>query len=135
MADISNPPSLASETTPTADETLIDFDEMMRVYTRACELVILEGDSKLSRTLKERAILRNALRQKFASLLADRDRVDARLDMLRECIEAYDRSPDVREVRVLNYGEDVIEHVRELLAARLRPERPEGATDYGWGPR
>ncbi len=63
----SRPPADA----PTAEE----IDEMLRVYTRACELVILEGDSKLSHTLKIRTNLRDKIRQRFTSLIAaDADR-------------------------------------------------------------
>lgn len=40
----------------------MDVDELLAGYQRACELVVTEGDSNLSRTTKERAIYRNELR-------------------------------------------------------------------------
>lgn len=40
-------------------------DRLLDDYRRACERVVVQGDSNLSRTTKERAILRNLLRQQL----------------------------------------------------------------------
>jgi hypothetical protein len=50
-------------------ETAGDIDTLIYDFQRACETVVVRGDSHLSVTTKERAILRNALR---ARLLASR---------------------------------------------------------------
>lgn len=63
MTDTTSTPA----TTPTTDETRIDA--LLRDFQRACEMVVVRGDSHTSETSKERAILRNELR---SLLLASR---------------------------------------------------------------
>lgn len=52
-----------SSAPPPQDE--IEIDTMLADFQRACETVVVRGDSNLSETMKERAIIRNLLRSKL----------------------------------------------------------------------
>jgi hypothetical protein len=57
----------------------LEIDDLLSDFQRACETVVVRGDSHVSETTKHRALLRNDLRAKLlerASLLADKERLD-----------------------------------------------------------
>jgi hypothetical protein len=51
----------------------LEIDDLLSDFQRACETVVVRGDSHVSETTKHRALLRNDLR---AKLLADKERLD-----------------------------------------------------------
>ncbi len=95
-----NPPSLASETTPTADELreALDVARGLRISPRAYRLIEWLFDN-------------------IPALLADRDRVEREGgDKWRERVDKHH-----------HYMQMYHAALAEEAAARLRPERPEGA--------
>ncbi len=120
-----NPPSLASETTPTADELreALDVARGLRISPRAYRLIEWLFDN-------------------IPSLLADRDRVDATLTLLAVWYERdgpQDRAGLVQPERYAALTaahidamwdfehRHIMHRVAKVLAARLRAERTEGA--------
>jgi hypothetical protein len=86
------------------------------------------ADDDLAFTVRELLRIladKDALRARLASLESELREAKADREPLRDLLAGYDASRSVREVRVLQYGEDVIEAVRDYLAARSgsSPER------------
>jgi hypothetical protein len=60
-----------------------EIDEMLTAFQRACEMVVVRGDSHISETTKERAILRNEIRRRVSSLATELRDLHAGINALR----------------------------------------------------
>jgi hypothetical protein len=86
MSDPSRTPEQEAPTPPARLHAVLarelgrlEIDDLLSDFQRACETVVVRGDSHVSETTKHRALLRNDLRAKLlerASLLADKERLD-----------------------------------------------------------
>lgn len=61
----------------TAYDASADIDELLRQFQRACEDVVVRGDSNISETTKLRAILRNDLRARLLAAPSSSEPVSA----------------------------------------------------------
>lgn len=72
-----------------------DADSLLAAFQRACEMVVVDGDSHISETTKERAVHRNELRQRLIDLATLR----TQLSTAEERIRLLDRT--IANMRVL----------------------------------